>query len=200
MLVKKWIKPSVWCAVLGGVILSQSAAADDKLAAEEFLKNKLEAVFSVLQTSDLDQQAKNQEIVEIVTPLFDFTLMAKLSLGRKHWPRLTQENQERFTQLFVKRLRRSYLNRLTAYTDEKVIYEPPVEVKKKIQIPTTLISKDKKISMLYKLYKSKNSWKVYDMEIQGVSIIRSYRSQFNEILQNGTMDDLLKKMEKPIDN
>jgi phospholipid transport system substrate-binding protein len=200
MQVKIWIKQSVWCAVLSWVILSQTAAADDKFAAEEFLKSKLETVFSVLQKQDLDQQEKNQEIIEIVTPLFDFALMAKLSLGRKHWPSLTQEKREKFTQLFVKRLRQSYMNRLTAYTDEKVIYEPPVEVKKKIQIPTRLISKDKKISMLYKLYKSKNSWKVYDMEIQGVSIIRSYRSQFNEILQNGTMDDLLKKMEKPIDN
>jgi phospholipid transport system substrate-binding protein len=89
---------------------------------------------------------------------------------------------------------------LTTYTDEKIIYEPPVEVKKKIHIPTSLISKGKKISMLYKLYPSNNTWKIYDVEIQGVSIIRSYRAQFNEILQNGTFDDLLQKMQKPANN
>ena len=54
--------------------------------------------------------------------------------------------------------------------------------------------------MLYKFYNANNSWKIYDIEIQGVSIIRSYRSQFNEILQRGTIDDLLDKMEKPVEN
>ena len=50
--------------------------------------------------------------------------------------------------------------------------------------------------MLYKFYNTNNNWKIYDIEIQGVSIIRSYRSQFNEILQRGTMDDLFEKLEK----
>jgi len=184
-------------ACLSLLILCQSAMADDKSAAEELLKNKLEAVFAVLQKKDLEQQAKNNGIIEIVSPMFDFPLMAKLSLGKKYWPGLSQEKKERFTQLFIKRLRRSYLDKLILFTDEKVIYEPPVQVKKKIHIPTYLVSKDKKISMLYKFYKSKNSWKIYDLEIQGISIIRSYRSQFSEILQSGTIDDLLLKLEKP---
>jgi len=184
-------------ACLSLLILCQSAMADDKSAAEELLKNKLEAVFAVLQKKDLEQQAKNNGIIEIVSPMFDFPLMAKLALGKKYWPGLSQEKKERFTQLFIKRLRRSYLDKLILFTDEKVIYEPPVQVKKKIHIPTYLVSKDKKISMLYKFYKSKNSWKIYDLEIQGISIIRSYRSQFSEILQSGTIDDLLLKLEKP---
>lgn len=50
--------------------------------------------------------------------------------------------------------------------------------------------------MLYKLYKSKDSWKIYDVEIQGVSIISTYRSQFSHILEKGTIDDLLLKLEK----
>jgi len=171
--------------------------ADDKSAAEELLKNKLKAVFAVLQKKDLEQQAKNDGIIEIVSPMFDFPLMAKLALGKKYWPGLSQEKKKRFTQLFIKRLRTSYLDKLTLFTDEKVIYEPPVQVNKKIHIPTYLVSKDKKVSMLYKFYESKNSWKIYDLEIQGISIIRSYRSQFSEILQSGTIDDLLLKLEKP---
>jgi phospholipid transport system substrate-binding protein len=83
------------------------------------------------------------------------------------------------------------------YTDEKVLFEPPAQVKKKVHIPTLLISKDRKTSILYKLYKPTDDWKVYDLEIQGVSIIRSYRSQFSETLKNGTIDDLLLKMERP---
>jgi phospholipid transport system substrate-binding protein len=62
---------------------------------------------------------------------------------------------------------------------------------------THIVSKEKKIAMLYKLYKSKNNWKIYDIEIEGVSIISSYRSQFDEILTNGTMNDLLHKLENP---
>ena len=187
-------------AVFSIILLSQAVTADDESAAEEFIKSNLDAVFSVLQKKDLSQQAKNSEVEEIVTPMFDFKLMGKLSLGKKYWPDLSPDQKERFTELFVERLRQSYLNRLTAYTDEKIIYESPVEVKKKVHVPTLLISKGNKISMLYKLYPAINSWKIYDLEIEGVSIIRSYRSQFNEILQNGTFDDLLQKMEEPVTN
>jgi phospholipid transport system substrate-binding protein len=191
---KEWMM-KVWLYVgLGLLLMSRPVVADEKIAAEEFLKNNLDAVFAVLQKKDLTLQAKNSEVVEIVTPMFDFALMAKLSLGRKYWPDLTQDKKDRFTELFVKRLRKSYLDKLTTYTDEKIIYESPVAVKKKIHIPTHLISKGKKISMLYKLYPSNNVWKIYDIEIQGVSIIRSYRSQFREILQKGTFDDLLQRM------
>ena len=178
------------------LLLSQAVTADDKSAAEEFLKSNLDAVFAVLQNKDLSPQARNSEVVEIVTPMFDFKLMGKLSLGKKYWPDLSPEQRERFTELFVERLRQSYLNKLTAYTDEKIIYESPVAVKKKVHMPTLLISKGKKISMLYKLYSSNNTWKIYDVEIEGISLITSYRSQFDQELRNGTVDDLLLKMEK----
>jgi phospholipid transport system substrate-binding protein len=195
-----WMMKVLLYSLFSLLLLSQVVTADDKSAAEEFLKGKLDAVFTVLQNKDLSQQARNSEVVEIVTPMFDFKLMGKLSLGKKYWPDLSPEQKERFTELFIERLRQSYLNKLTAYTDEKIIYESPVAVKKKVHVPTLLISKGKKISMLYKLYPATNSWKIYDVEIQGVSIIRSYRSQFNEILQKGTFDDLLQKMERPANN
>ena len=186
-------------AGLSLLILSQTVIADDKSAAEETLKTKLEVVLSVLQKKELAIEAKKKEIVEIVTPIFDFSLMAKLSLGRKFWPGLAKEEKERFTELFVKRLKESYLEKLSryTYTDEKIVYNAPIQVKKKIHIPTKLISKDNKISMLYKLYKSKQNWKIYDIEIEGVSIITTYRSQFEQVLSKGTIDDLLKKLEEP---
>jgi len=186
----------IWCTVLCLLVLSQPLMADDKRDAEEIVKSKLDAVFAVLQKKDLDQQMKKKEVNEIVTPMFDFELMAKLTLGKKNWPNLSQEKKEKFTQLYINLLRTSYLDKLALYTDEKVIFEPPAQVKNKVHIPTQLISKDRKTSILYKLYKLSDDWKVYDLEIQGVSIIRSYKSQFDEILQNGTIDDLLLKMEK----
>jgi len=194
---KKWMRYGLLYAVAGLILLNRATAADEAISAEEFLKSNLDAVFTVLQKKDLSQEAKNKEIVGIVTPMFDFQLMAKLSLGRKYWPDLSKEKRERFTELFVDRLRQSYLNKLTAYTDETVVYEPPVKIDEKIHIPTNLVSKGNKISMLYKFYQSSGQWKIYDIEIQGVSIIRSYQSQFKEILQNSTFEELLLKMEKP---
>jgi len=181
-------------------ILNQPVWADDKGEAEEVVKGKLDAVFTVLENKDLDQQAKKRAIDQIVTPMFDFELMAKLTLGKKYWPDLPREKREKFTERYIELLKTSYLDKLTLYTDEKVIFEPPVEANKKVHIPTELISKDRRTSILYKLYKPADGWKVYDLEIQGVSIIRSYRSQFDAILQSGTIDDLLRKMEKPSDN
>jgi phospholipid transport system substrate-binding protein len=182
-------------ALLSLLIGCQAAAAENKASAEELLKANLAAVFEVLQKQDLDQEAKKSEIIDIVNPMFDFSLMAKLTLGRKYWPGLTPQQKESFTQLFIKRLRASYLDSLMLYTDEKVLYEAPVEVKKKIHIPTYLVSQNEKISIRYKFYHSESDWKIYDLEIQGVSIIRSYRSQFYEILKSGTFDDLLTKLE-----
>ena len=182
------------CALLSLLIVCQSAIAENKTFPEEVLKENLAAVFAILQKQDLDQEAKNNAVIDIVNRMFDFSLMAKLTLGRKYWPGLTPEQKEKFTQLFIKRLRSSYLDRLTLYTDEKVIYEPSIEVKQKIHLPTYLISQAKKISILYKFYNLNPGWKIYDLEIQGVSIIRSYRSQFHEILRTGTFDDLLTKL------
>ena len=187
-------------AVVTLLLFSQSAAADDKSVIDNLLKTNLDAVFTILQKNDLDQQAKNKEIIDIVTPMFDFELMARLSLGKKHWSGLSQDKKERFIELFIKRLKASYLSNFNLYTDEKVLYEPSVQVKKKIHAPTYLVSKDKKISILYKFYKAQTNWKIYDLEIQGVSIIRSYRSQFSSILESGTVDDLLLKLENPADS
>ncbi|MDX1707008.1 MAG: ABC transporter substrate-binding protein [Desulfobacterales bacterium] len=174
--------------------------AGDRHSAQDVLQSKLDAVFTVLKEKDLEKQAKFKAIEDIVTPMFDFPLMAKLSLGKKHWSVLTEENRDHFSTLFVKRLRQSYLDKLLAYSDEKIIYGSAVDVDNKIHIPSDLVSKDKKISMLYKFYASKSGWRVYDIEIQGVSIVRSYRSQFAEILKKGSFNDLIQKLEKPIEN
>ena len=122
--------------------------------------------------------------------------MARLALGRKYWLDIPKEKKECYSKLFTKRLQESYLVELTHYEDQKVVYKTPVQIKNKIHIPTELVSKNNKIDMLYKLYKSKDSWKIYDVEIQGVSIVSTYRSQFSHILENGTIDDLLLKLEK----
>jgi len=183
--------------VLVLLIMSQVGWSDDKNAAKELLMVKVEAALSVLQRKDLVQQEKNKQVVKIVEPIFDYNLMAKLTLGRKYWPGLSEKNREKFTDLFVARLKTSYIDKLSLYTDEKVVYDAPVQEGIKIQIPTSVISKNHRIAMMYKLYKSSNGWKIYDISIEGVSLISTYRSQFYDILSKGTIDDLLLKLEKP---
>ncbi|RLB79804.1 MAG: hypothetical protein DRH24_11875 [Deltaproteobacteria bacterium] len=188
---------SFLCSVVILLVMTQSVGADDKDVAKKLLESKIEAAIAVLQKKDLDQEGKNKQIIEIVTPIFDFPLMGKLSLGRKYWPGLTKEERQRFTDLFTKRLKESYLDKLALYTDEKMVFKTSVQEKRKIKIQTELISKDNTISMLYKFHKSKHGWLIYDIEIQGVSIISTYRSQFDQVLSKGTIDELLIKLEKP---
>ena len=187
-------------AALGLLILSLTVAADDKTTAENALKSKLNAAIAVLQKEDVDLQVKTKEIEEIMAPIFDFSLMAKLTLGRNYWHKLNNGDRQRFIKLFTQVFKMSYLQKLIRYTDEKIIFEAPIQIKKKVQIPTHLVSKDQKTSILYKLYESQNNWKIYDIEIQGVSIIRSYRSQFIPILQNGTIEDLMQELDKSVNN
>ena len=187
----------ILCAVVIMLLISQAAWSDDKNAAKELLVSKIDAALAVLKKKDLVQQEKNKKVIKIVEPMFDYNLMAKLTLGRKYWPGLSEKNKEKFTELFVDRLKSTYVDKLSLYTNEKVDYETPVQNGIKIQIPTKVISKDKNFTMLYKLYRSSSGWKIYDIEIEGVSLISTYRSQFNDILSKGTIDDLLSKLEKP---
>ena len=180
--------------------LAPAEGAGDQGTAEMFLSRNLDMVIRILQDKDIQQQKKANDIDEIVTPMFDFPLIAKLALGKQYWIGLTEPDQEKFTTLFVRRLKKTYFDTLALYKGEKIIYEPPVEDDKKSQISTYLVSEDKKTSILYKLYRSAHDWKIYDIEIQGVSVVRSYRSQFDDILEKGTIQDLLLKLEQSVDS
>ena len=193
------------CAGLISLVASQGVNADNKDPndpndPEELLRNKWDAVVLVLQNKEIDQKDKEKKISKIVTPIFEFTLMAKLSLGRKHWPKLDAQQREIFTQLFSERLKRSYWIKIALYKDETLLFKPTEKKKSTYYIPTELIYKDKKVAILYKLRKVEKSWKIYDVEIQGVSVLLTYRSQFDEILSHGTVKELLSRLEKPPDD
>ena len=200
-----WTLRSLWCALLIFLFASQVVNADNKDPndpndPEELLRNKWDAIVLILQNKDIDQKAKEKEISKVISPFFDFTLMAKLTLGREHWPKLDEPQRENFTQLFSERLKRTYWKKIALYKDENVWFKPTEQKKKIYYIPTELIYKDKKVSILYKLRKVEKSWKIYDVEIQGVSVLLTYRSQFNEILSHGTVEDLFSRLEKPLPN
>jgi phospholipid transport system substrate-binding protein len=178
--------------------IKSSPVVKDPNELRYLLQSRWDAVFIILKKTDIDEKVKEKQIYKIVSPLFDFPLMAKLTLGRKNWPKLSPPQREKFTRLFTSRLRSSYLDKVKLYTDEKGLYKP-VQKKKKniIYVPMQLITKDEDIAILYKLRKVDKFWKIYDVEIQGISILRTYRSQFDDILRRGTVEGLLSQLEKP---
>ena len=83
------------------------------------------------------------------------------------------------------------------YKDEKATIGSAIQNKNAVQIPMLLVSGDKDITILYMLRKAENGWKIYDVEIQGVSIILTYRSQFTDTLSHGSFEELISQLEKP---
>jgi phospholipid transport system substrate-binding protein len=170
----------------------------------ELLAAKWEAVVRILQVQDLDQKLKERIIDKIVSPTFDFPLMGQLAVGRTHWPKLNSAQREKFVELFTKRLKALYLEKTALYKNQKTVLKPAERKKNLVQIPMTLISEDGEIALLYKLRltdepdksKAKGRWRIYDVEINGVSILLTYRSQFDDILRRGTVQDLLSQLEK----
>ncbi len=171
----------------------------------EVMTAKWNAVLKVLQAKELEQKTKEKIMDKLISPVFDFPLMGQLAVGRTHWPKLNAAQREKFTRLFVERLKALYLEKTILYTDEKITLKPGVPKKNTVQIAMVLTSGDKDVAILYKLHKldvqGKSRvnvpWRIYDVEIEGVSILLTYRSQFDDILRRGTVEDLLSHLEKP---
>jgi phospholipid transport system substrate-binding protein len=183
-----------------GILIVGTAMAGPKEDVSALLKLKIDAVLELLPKKDMAQDEKNRKIMELVEPVFDFPLMAKLTLGKTGWQEMNEAQQKEYIDLFVARLKASYLNKSSLYSDEKVTYKPAVEVGDKIHATIDVIGKEKTVEVTYKFYLSPGSWKIYDVEINGVSLIQSYKSQFAEILKNGTVDTLLEELRKTASN
>ncbi len=178
-------------AVLFTLLFSQPGLSNELEEVDLLAKEKIGAMIEILQDECLDKAERNARVISLLTPIFDFPRMAQLSLGQKYWKQLSPEKQREFSDLFVKRIQNSYLEKLELYTDENVLFKETKQVKKRIHVLTELVSGDETIEVLYKLYKSGNGWKIYDVEIFGVSIIQTYRSQLQSALKKGSIDDLL---------
>ena len=176
-------------------VLSGTAFADDATTIRDSLESKLNAVLDVMGQEDLDSNTKQDRVVEILEPLFDFDLMSYYALGKTNWSSLSSEDKKRFTELFTRRLKETYLPKIALYSVEKITFETPIEEKNKIQIPIHVITQEENINIVFKFINRNNDWRIYDVETEGVSIIGSFRSQFKESLQSGTFEELLTKLE-----
>ena len=183
------------CLLLVFLLFSHIAVADVESEAERLLKESVNKIFTVLSDKELSMDQKRSKVVEITNPVFDYSLMARLSLGKAHWSRFNARQREEFTSLFTGLFQNFYIEKLEFFSDETVAFHPATFVKKKkVLIQTALISKGTEYSILYKMFKTRYGWKIYDFEVEGVSILQSYRSQFYHILKEVGIDGLLAKM------
>ena len=183
------------CLLLVLLLLSQTAVADVESEAGKLLKKSVDKIFTVLSDKELSIDQKKSKVIEITSPAFGFSLMAKLSLGKEHWSQFNAKQRTEFIDLFTDLFENFYIDKLDFFSNETVVFQPATIVKKKkVRIQTALISRGTEYSMLYKMFKTRNGWKIYDFEVEGVSILQSYRSQYHYILKEVGIEGLLEKM------
>jgi phospholipid transport system substrate-binding protein len=143
-------------------------------------------------------EVKQKKIWTIVDSIFDYKELSKRSLGR-NWRRLNPDQQKEFVNLFRRLLGKAYMDRIMAYADEKVVFfKETFFSENKAEVKSKLITKSNEIPMYYRLILENDSWKVYDVSIEGVSLVRNYRSQFKSILKDKAPSDLLQILRKKV--
>ena len=159
------------------------------------------AIDRVLATVDNPALKGDGEIVErraavrkIANEIFDFTEIARRSLGR-HWLPLWEAQRTDFVGLFGDLLERSYISKIELYGGEKIIYSGERVDGDLATVSTKIITKNgTEVPIDYRLFKRGDSWKVYDVNIEGISLVSNYRTQFNKIIQSNGYNTLVDRM------
>ena len=137
---------------------------------------------------------RRQQLRTVVDQVFDWQETGKRALGR-HWQPLTPEQRQQFSSLFADLVERSYVGKIELYSGEKIIYAGDTIEGDQATVKTKLITKSQtEIPIDYRMQKEGDRWRVYDVLIEGVSLVGNYRTQFNRVIQQTGYDDLVKKM------
>ncbi len=183
---------------ISSVVLSSLAFAQEGPTAQ--VKATIDKVLDILRDPVLQAPDKERErlrqLKEVIFARFEFPEMAKRSLGM-HWRDRTPQEREEFVDLFADLLEKSYHKKLESYTDQEILYTEEQVENNKFGVVTTQIVSQKEnldIPVDYKLMRRDGQWKVYDVVIEGVSLVSNYRSQFNRIIQTSSYAELVRKM------
>jgi phospholipid transport system substrate-binding protein len=151
-----------------------------------------------LQTPEMEEK-REQMIMEAVDSGFYWEEFSRRALAR-HWSKRTEDEKKAFISLFRQLIERTYMDRSGQYSGGKVEFlEEKIEGEYAI-IRTRLISPtDTQTPVDYRMIKKDGAWRVYDIYIEGVSLVGNYRSQFNDILITSSFDDLLNRLKKKIE-
>ena len=134
-----------------------------------------------------------------IETVFDFQELSRRTLGRE-WKKMKPAQQKEFVKLFKELLQGVYADRLMAYSDQKIMFDKETMLKKgRAEVQSYLQTSDgKKIPLFYRLTNKSGSWKVYDVIIEGVSMVKNYRTQFKQILSKGSPDKLIETLRKKV--
>jgi phospholipid transport system substrate-binding protein len=162
------------------------------------VKANVNSVLDVMRDPKLKgetgKKVKEQRIVVAADKMFDFVELSKRTLGL-NWNKLTPEQRKEFVELYKTILKDAYVDKITAYTNEEVSFTREVPLSETtIEVQSLVATKNTRVPIYYRVIKKDNSWKVYDVVIEGVSLISNYRTQFREILGNNPPETLLETL------
>ena len=182
-------------AILAGLLLFGTAWAVPQ--PQEQVEKMINSVLGVLQQADLSTEQKKEQVSGKVQKFLDVASMSQRTLG-SYWQGATQEQRQRFSDLFVKVLEGTYLNRIGDYTDGKVQYLQQRVKGDKAIIDTRIVAEDLSIPVQYKMLLVNDTWQVFDVVIDGISLIRNYRASYGEIIRKDGYDGLFALMEQKV--
>ncbi len=180
-------------------LMIAGAVAAPTTGPRETVESAVVRVVGVLQKTDASGRVPNDrgvEIKRIARGLFDFDEVARRALSR-HWAGRTHDEQTEFIGLFTDLLERSYMNRIEAYAGERILYTAEAvdgtyaTVRSKV-----LTQRRSEILLDYKMHLRDSRWQVYDVLIDGVSFVSTYRSQFDRVIQAESYGALVERLRK----
>lgn len=168
----------------------------------EKIRQTTDKILSIVNDPVIKNPAKTQErrklIRSAVDELFNWEEMARRSLAR-HWDQRTPEERKEFVRFFADLLERTYMSRVEDYSGEKVQYgRETIEGDYAVVKVKIMTRKNKDIPVEYRLRKEGNDWFVYDVSIEGVSLVNNYRTQFNSIILQSSYENLAKKLKEKV--
>ena len=164
------------------------------------VKANATAVLDVLRDTKLKGEAgkkvKEQRIEAAADKLFDWVELSKRTLGL-NWNNFTPDQRKEFVQLFRGILKDAYVEKIMSYTNEQVNFTKEVPLSETtVEVESNVVLKSGPVPINYRVIKKDNDWKVYDVVIEGVSLVNNYRTQFREILGNNPPEKLLETLRK----
>ena len=169
----------------------------------EEIKQTTDKILSIVTNPALKAPSKTEEreklIHQAVYERFDWEEMARRSLAT-HWTKRTAEERKEFVHLFAELLERTYMKKMEDYSGENVLYEGETKEGDYATVKVKIVTKkDKEIPVEYRLKKEGNDWFIYDVSIEGVSLVNNYRTQFNSILLQSSYENLVKRLREKVE-
>ena len=162
------------------------------------VKKKVAVIFDLLGKQDIEKNERNEKIVGELNEIMDFKLAAYLSLG-KHWKKISKTQKKEFVETFQLYINNYIVEKIDLYTNQKIdIGDSKIVKKGRAELEIGILSGGETLQVNFKLRKNKKKeWRVYDVDIEGVSLITTFRSQFSGVLKNSSFEELLEKLKNP---